>query len=59
VRADRALAIIAIAESGEGDPKRLGEAMDRLGKGDAASTLRQYHQAIERYREAWKSAEQA
>jgi Phytase len=59
VGADRALTVMAIAGSGDGDPKRLGEAMDRLERGDAAALLRKYEEAIDRYREAWKSAGKA
>jgi tetratricopeptide (TPR) repeat protein len=57
--ADRALVVIAIAESGDGNPKQLDDAMDRLEAGDRAATLRDYDKAIESYREAWKAAQRA
>ena len=55
VGADRALAVIAIADS-DADRKKLDEAMDRLDKADTAATLLDYDKAIEGYRDAWKSA---
>jgi hypothetical protein len=56
VGADRVLAIVAVAEAGGGDPKKLRKAMDELTKGDHRASLREYAEAIDHYRKAWKVA---
>jgi hypothetical protein len=59
VNADQKLAAIAISDASTGDPKDIEKAMEELTKGGERAAQGKYDDAIEHYKNAWKSANKA
>jgi hypothetical protein len=59
VSADRLLASGAINDAAGGDVKKIAQANDELGKGDARVADNHFTDAIEHYRNAWEHAMKA
>jgi hypothetical protein len=58
VDSDQLLAVVAIndAVAGGGDPKKIAESQDELGKGNTDFSAGRYDTAIEHYEQAWNKA---
>ena len=61
LNADKLLASTAIDDAvhASGDAKKIDQANDELGKGDARFAHNNFTDAIEHYRNAWKHAQEA